>query len=51
MMRGTAENRILECRSTAAVCRNSPKKWIIHANMSLFLCLLRHGMLNLSKSR
>ncbi len=47
MMCGTVENQVLEWRETVAVCKNSKKKWILHTNMSLFLCFLRHGMLDL----
>ena len=49
MMCGTAENRVLEWRGTVEVCQNSKKKWGLHTNMSLFLCFLRHGMLDLPK--
>lgn len=44
---GLAENLALEWMSTVAVCENSGKKRVIHAIMSLFLRLLRYGMLNL----
>ena len=50
MMCGTAENRILKWRSTVAVCQNRGEKWVLHANIPLFLCLMRHGVLNLSES-
>ena len=45
MMCGTAEKRVLEWRATVKICQNSKNKWLLHTNMSLFLCFLRHGML------
>ncbi len=51
MMCGTPENRVLEWRARVAVCQNSGKKLILHTNTTLFLCLMRHGVLNLPESR
>ena len=50
MMCGTAENRVVEWRSTAAVCQNSEKKWVLPANTLLFCCFLRHFMLTRPES-
>ena len=36
--------------SGAAVCQNSGKKWVLHANTSLFWYLMRCGVLKLSES-
>jgi len=52
MMCATAENQVPECRATVEVCQNSKKNYskkksVLRTNMSLFFCLLRHGMLNL----
>jgi len=47
---GTPENRVLEWRPTLEVCQNSKKNCVLHTNMSLFLCFLRHRILNLSAS-
>jgi len=50
MMCGTAENRLLEWRATVEVRQNSKKKRVLHTNMSLLFCFLRHGILNLPPS-
>lgn len=41
---------VLERRATVEVCQNSKKKWGLHANTLLFLCLARRGGLNLPDS-
>ena len=46
MMYETAQNLVLEWRSTVAVCQRSGKKWIFHTNTWLLLCLMRHGVGN-----
>jgi hypothetical protein len=47
MMYGIAENQVLERRAVVAACQYSKKKWILHRNTWLFLCVMRHGVPNL----
>jgi len=47
MMCGIVENQVPERMATVAVCKNSKKNRILHTNMSLFMCFLRQGMLDL----
>jgi len=49
MMCGTVDNRILKRRGTPMVCQYSGKKWVLHENTSVFWCLMRCGVLNLSE--
>ena len=49
MMCGTVENPFIERRATVAVCQHREKKWILPANMSLFLCVMQHALLNFPK--
>jgi hypothetical protein len=42
----TAENLVLEWRSTVVVCQYSGEKWSFDANTRLFLCLMALAMLD-----
>jgi len=48
MMCGTAENRVLEWRGTAAVCQNGGEKWVFDV-CARILGGFRHDMLEFSR--
>jgi len=45
MMCGSAENRVLEWRGTAAVRQNSRKRWLLDVSVQLFWRFLRKNSL------
>ncbi len=51
MMFETAENRVLEWRTTVAVCQNSGKKWVLGVCVQLFACFLRDNSLGRPENR